>query len=49
MFEATNSKMVAGTDFATYCVAEHYTAEIEKKRWDPKTYQVASAAIGDVG
>jgi len=48
-FEVTNSKMEVETGFATYYVAEHCTAEAEKKRWGLKTYRIALAAIGDAG
>lgn len=45
----TNSKMGVEIGFATYYIAEHYTAEAGKKKLDLNTYQIALAAIGDAG
>ena len=45
----TNSEMGVEIGFATYYIAEHYTAEARKKKLGLKTYQTALVAIGDAG
>ena len=37
----TSSEMGVEIGFATYHIAEHYTAEAGKKNLGPKTYQIA--------
>ena len=45
----TSSEMGVEIGFATYYIAEHYTAEAGKKKLGLKTYQISLVAIGDAG